>query len=159
MKRLNLVYPVLVAFILIFTSCQKDALEGLGAEGPEGLGGEQGESGVSWNRTATADEVVSGIHLIITYNEQSKSFTGTLENLNTNVAQQTRLEAHVYDAAGNSQEFGPTTPVDMQPGAKRTVTLATPGVGNFTTFKVHAEVGAASAGGEGGNEGPEGSGN
>ena len=131
---------MLIAMFSILMSCQKDDLE-------EGLGGEDGESGVRWNRNDTANEVINGINLILVYDEPSGAFKGTLENLNTKVASQVRVEVHVYNANGKSTEYGPTTPADMQPGKKRDVTLAAPNAGNFVTFAMHPEVG--SSGGEG----------
>ena len=107
-------FTMLLAVSLITTSCTKD--DGL-EEGPEGTeqgtgegaegnhtenGNEQGESGTRWAIDQTADEVINGIHAIISYNSTTDSFEGTFENLNSNVAQQTRLETHVFDANGNS---------------------------------------------------------
>ena len=137
----------------MFVSCQKNEL----GETEEGLGGEVGESGQLWNRGSTASEIVNGIKLILTYDAANESFKGTLENLNTKVAPQVRVEVHVYDAAGNSAEYGPTAPADMQAGEKRNVTLAAPGAGNFVTFAMHPEVGGSDSGeGTGGGEGSEG---
>lgn len=158
---------LLLLTLLLAIACSDNATgpevsggEGSGIEGPEGTGGEQGESGTMWNINDTADEIVNGVKLILNYNLVSQAFEGTLENMNTNVAQQVRVEVHVYDAAGNSQEFGPTTPGDMTPGEKRNVTLPIPGAGSIAKFQMHAEVGSSSSGGEGsGGEGSEGGGN
>lgn len=135
-----------LVLLLVFTSCSKDSLGG-GSEGPEGSGGEQGESGMVWGINQSADEVISGIHAIITFNATTNSFEGTFENLNSNVAQQTRLEVHIIDANGNTTEFGPTPGVDMQPGASRSVVLPLTAGTSFVEFTMHAEVGTAGSGG------------
>ena len=157
MKRLFWISPMLIALVLVTISCQKTNVS------PEGLGGEAGESGTMWDRAATANEIVNGVNLILYFDETSESFVGTLENMNTTISPQVKVEVHVYDAAGKSTEFGPTTPGDMQAGEVRNVTLPAPGSGNFVQFNMHAEVGSSTSGGEGGseggNEGPEGSGN
>ncbi len=138
-----------------FTSCSKadsagegteqDNLEGNG-EGSEGGGGEQGESGTRFSMNQTADEVISGIHAIISFDSATNSFVGTFENLNSNLAQQSRLEVHVFDASGNSTEFGPTPGVDMQPGETRNLSLPITGSG-YTELTMHPEVGTAGSGG------------
>ena len=125
-----------------------EGADGSNGEGSEGSGGEGGnESGMLWNATDTADEIVNGIHLILSYDQATESFVGTLENINTNTAPQVRVEVHVFDAAGNSTEFGPTTPADMVPGEIRDVSLPIAAGTTFTQFNMHPEVGTASAGG------------
>ena len=156
MKKIVLIFTMLLAVSLITTSCTKDDV-GEGGEGPEGTeqgngegnegGSEQGESGTRWAKDQTADEVISGIRAIISFNTATNSFEGTFENLNSNVAQQTRLETHVFDANGNSTEFGPTPGVDMQPGETRNVSLSVTSGTNFVEFTFHPEVGTSGSGG------------
>lgn len=148
MKRLNLITPAFLIFTLILvTSCEKDDTS---------LDGELGdESGIKWDADETAEEIMNGIKLILSYNATAESFEGTLENLNTSISPQVRVEVHVFDAAGKSKEYGPTTPADMDPGEVRNVSLPTTGAGAFVSFSMHPEVGS---GGEGSGEGPEGSG-
>lgn len=111
-------------------------------EGGEGSGGEGGnESGTLWNIADTADETVNGLRLIISYDSATQTFTGTLENLNSTTMPQTRFEVHVFDAAGNSTEYGPSTPVDMAPGETRNVSLQVTGAQNFVQFNMHPEFG------------------
>lgn len=142
MRRFIRFFSMFFLMTLVFTSCDKGNEMAEGPEGPEGSGGEGGnESGVLWNAADTADEIVNGIRLILTYDAASNSFVGTVENLNTTIAPQVRVEVHVFDAAGNSTEYGPTTPADMNPGETRNVTLPVPGAGSFVTFNMHPEVG------------------
>lgn len=148
MKKSVLIFTMLFACSLLITSCTKESM-GEGSEGPEGTesaeGGNEGgnESGMRWGINQTADEIVNGIHLILSYDTSTSSFVGTLENINTTIAPQVRVEVHVFDANGNSTEFGPTTPGDMTPGEIRNVTLAiTPGT-TFEEFNMHPEVGGS----------------
>ena len=116
-----------------------------GEEGEEGgEGGEEGnESGLLWNKEDTADEIVNGVHLILDFDTLTESFIGTIENINTILAPQVRVEVHVYQSETSTEEFGPTTPGDMDPGAMRDVTLPiTPGT-EFVKFNMHPEVGSS----------------
>ncbi|MCL3782678.1 hypothetical protein EMN47_20015 [Prolixibacteraceae bacterium JC049] len=150
MRQIKLLSMFVLIALTTLVACQKDDLEA-----GEGQGGELGESGKQWARSATASEIVNGVKLILTFDENSQTFTGTLENLNTKVAPQVRVEVHVYDAAGNSIEYGPTTPGDMQPSEKRNVSLPAPNAGSFIKFAMHPEI----AGGEGSGGGESGEGN
>lgn len=157
LKKNNVLILLLFLSVSVATtSCQKDSesengselAEGKGGEGNEsgGEGNEGGneggnESGVMWNRTDQANEIVNGIRLILSYDQTTQSFVGTLENLNTTIAPLVRVEVHVFDSAGNSIEYGPTTPGNMNPGEIRNVILPVPGAGNFVTFNMHPEVG------------------
>ena len=158
MKKIVLIFTMLFSMVLISISCTKDdvgtggegpegaefgSTSGEGPEGPEGAGGEAGnESGMRWNIDETADEIVNGIRLILSYNTSTSTFVGTVENVNTTIAPQVRVEVHVEDAATNSsQEFGPTTPGDLAPGQIRNVSLQIPSGTTFTQFTMHPEVG------------------
>jgi hypothetical protein len=163
MKQSIGIFALILALFFSITSCNKINENIFGGEsgteqgeGPENGGsGEAGnESGTLWNKNQTADEIVNGIRLILKYDPAKGAFVGTMENLNTTMAPQARVEAHIFDAAGNSTEYGPTTPTDLAPGQIVNVILPTPGAGNFVKFNMHPEVGAQSnAGGGEGNEG------
>jgi hypothetical protein len=155
MRKVVLLFTMVFVTSLVIFSCSSDDS---GMEGLEGTeqggenhgnenGSEQGESGTRWSSTATADETINGIRAIITFNTSTNAFEGTFENLNSNVAQQTRLEVHVFDTNGNSTEYGPTPGVDMQPNETRNLTLSIPVGTNFVEFTMHPEVGAAGSGG------------
>lgn len=136
---------ILVLGLFTTTACEKDN----DAAAPSTEGGNEGgnESGMLWNASDTADEIVNGLNLVLYYDPASQEFKGTLENLNTTVAPATRVEVHVFDVNNQSTEYGPTPSVDMQPGAKRNVTLSVQGVGAFVQFNMHPEVGSSSSGG------------
>lgn len=154
MKQLIGIIVLLSCVTVFTTSCNKEAIVGEGTEqgeanhnegGGEGNhdeGGEGGnESGTLWSIDQTADETINGIQLILSYDMATQTFIGTLENKNTTTMPQVRVEVHIFDAAGNSTEYGPTAPADMAPGETRNVTLPTPGAGTFVSFNMHPEVG------------------
>jgi hypothetical protein len=128
MKRLNLIYLMLLALILWGSSC-KDA-------------NITKSTFKMWDRSETASMIKSGMELILVFDETKQEFTGTVENQNATVAKRARVEVHTFDANGNAMfEYGPTTPVDMQPGEIRNLVLPAPTAGNFVTFSMHPEIG------------------
>lgn len=173
MKRIFWIFSMCLAVAVTTTSCTKEAglmgenINGLGGEGNEGPNGEGNEgpngeggneSGMLWSCTETADEIVNGVRLILSYDAAAELFVGTLENLNTVIAPQARVEIHVFDAAGKSVEYGPTTPADMAPGEKRNVTLSVAGISDCFEFNMHPEIGSGASGEGNGGEGNEGTG-
>ena len=72
------------------------------------------ESSTELTLNETYDNVRNGARLILAYDAQSNSFKGTVENTTDETLQQVRVEVHL----SNGTELGPTTPVDLQPGAK-----------------------------------------
>ncbi|MHC4692400.1 MAG: FxLYD domain-containing protein [Planctomycetota bacterium] len=114
------------------------------------------ESGTELDLNETYNEVRNGARLILTYDAQSNSFNGTVQNTTEKTLERVRVEVHL----SNGTELGPTIPADLGPGEKRYVTLMTTSK-NFDGWSAHAEVGNAEHGGseEGGGHGDhEGSG-
>lgn len=140
---------IIVVFITISCSSNRNEVGELAhnESGAEEIGNEQGESGKRWGINVTANEVINGVRAIIKFNVTTNAFEGTFENLNSNIAQQTRLEVHIFDANGNSTEFGPTLGVDMQPGETRSISLSITAGVNFVEFTMHPEIGVAGSGG------------
>lgn len=135
--------------------------EGAGEGGNE-AGGEQHDEGSEGSESGseggvntltlseTYDVVKNGARLILAYDEQSKSFIGTVENTTNNTLTRVRIEVHL----SNGTELGPTTPTDLAPGEKINVKLpATTQV--FDTWVTHAEVGSGESGSEGSESGAE----
>lgn len=86
------------------------------------------------------------------YDVASNSFIGTVENTTNATLDQVRVEVHL----SNGTELGPTTPVDLAPGAVMDITLPATAAA-FDGWTPHAEVGGnehstAGKGSEGGNE-------
>ena len=125
-----------------------DGGEGSGGEGSgsESAGeGSRGEEGSGANQLApddTFDMVRGGARLILSYDARSNSFKGTVSNTTSNVLPRVRIEVHL----SNGTELGPTTPVDMAPGAVLTVNLPSTQA-SFTGWVAHAEVGGGEGGG------------
>jgi hypothetical protein len=135
MKRHSLLIVAMVLIAGLFVAC---------FQGPE-------EDGTQYAIGETATITNNGVELIISFNSDSSKFIGTVENITTATIQQVRVESHL----SNGIELGPTTPADLLASAIRNIELDAVGQ-TFTTWSVHAEVGASSGGGEGGTEGPEG---
>jgi hypothetical protein len=111
--------------------------------------GEGEESGTEYALNQTYDQVRNGARLILAYDAQSKSFTGTVENTTSRTLDRVRVEVHL----SNGKEVGPTTPVILSPGEKQDVKLTVTST-EFTAWSAHAEVGNEEhAGGEHSGEG------
>ncbi|RMF66748.1 MAG: hypothetical protein D6743_05935 [Calditrichaeota bacterium] len=106
----------------------RDSGEHHGAEGEE--------SGAELDLDETYSTVRRGVHLVLAYDRQSNSFTGTIENTTDHTLSQVRVEVHL----SSGKELGPTTPVDLQPGEKLPVRLAAT-TKDFDRWSAHAEVG------------------
>ena len=125
-----------------------------GAEGGSESGGEGSEEG--GNALAldqTFDMVRAGARLIMSYDAHNNTFYGTVVNTTSATLTRVRIEIHL----SNGIELGPTTPVDLAPGAAMNVVLPA-SVQPFDGWTPHAEVGASEGGGSGEGSGEHGSG-
>ena len=104
------------------------------------------ESSTELTLNETYDNVRNGARLILAYDAQSNSFKGTVENTTDETLQQVRVEVHL----SNGTELGPTTPVDLQPGAKGEVELTATSK-DFDRWAAHPEVKGGEHGQGGGN--------
>jgi hypothetical protein len=95
------------------------------------------ESGTEYGLNATYDKVRNGARLILAYDTQSNSFTGTVENTTDKTLERVRVEVHL----SNGKELGPTTPADLAPGQRRNVKLEASSQG-FDGWSAHPEVGS-----------------
>lgn len=102
-------------------------------------GGE--ESGIELGLTETYDKVRKGVRLILSYDEMSNAFLGTVENTTNRTLERIRVEVHL----SNGVELGPTTPADLAPGKKRVVKL-TATKKDFERWTAHPEVGSSEHG-------------
>ncbi len=113
-------------------------------------GGEAGEeSGTALSLNETFDSVRNGVRLVMSYEADDNSFTGTLKNTTGETLQEVRVEVHL----SNGRELGPTTPVDLDPAMERKVRLVATSR-DFDAWTPHAEVGLGEHAGsdEGGGE-------
>ena len=127
-------------------------------EGGEGAGSESGEggeeSGNALTKDQTYDAVRKGARLVLRYDSTAGAFVGMVSNTTDSTLVQVRVEVHL----SNGTELGPTTPVDLAPGASVPVTLSAMGE-SFDGWTPHAEVGPSSgSGGEHGSGGESGEG-
>jgi hypothetical protein len=105
----------------------------------EGEGAEEGEeSGPQIGLDGTHDEVRKGVRLILSFDSESSSFVGTVENVSEKTVPKVRVEVHL----SNGTELGPTKPVDLAPGKKIEVKLSAVDQ-TFTWWKAHAEAGSS----------------
>ena len=105
----------------------------------EGEGAEEGEeSGPQIGLDGIHDEVRKGVRLILSFDSESSSFVGTVENVSEKTVPKVRVEVHL----SNGKELGPTKPVDLAPGKKIEIKLSAVGQ-TFTWWKAHAEAGSS----------------
>ncbi len=118
-------------------------------------GGEGEESGTEYGLGDKYDEGRAGARLMLSYDSDSNTFTGTVENTTGSKLSRVRVEVHL----SNGIELGPTTPVDLAAGESADVMLRGSSLA-FETWRAHPEVGRGDAmeSGEGsGEHGGEGS--
>ncbi len=100
--------------------------------------GEGEETGPRISKDGTHDEVRKGVRLILSFDNESSSFIGTVENVTEKTVSRVRVEVHL----SNGTELGPTEPIDLAPGKKVDVELSAKGQ-SFNWWKAHAEAGAS----------------
>ncbi len=104
----------------------------------EGEGGhdEEGEeSGVYISAGETWDVERNGAQLVLSFDAESNSFVGTVENKAPVRLCAIRVEVHL----DTGTELGPTDRVNLNPGATTSVTLSTEGEA-FESFTAHPEM-------------------
>ena len=137
------------------TASQGEHDRDIGEGGEEGHGGhdrdgrehhgEEGEeSGTELTLDESYDDVRNGARLVLTYDAQTNSFNGTVENTTEEKLERVRVEVHL----SNGKELGPTTPADLGPGEKRDVKLSATS-NDFDGWTAHPEVGGSEHGREG----------
>jgi len=110
--------------------------EGEGGEHAEG--GEGEETGPRIELDGIHDEVRKGSRLVLSFDRESSSFIGTVENLTEKTLTKVRIEVHL----SNGTELGPTEPINLAPGKKAEVKLLAEDQ-TFEWWKAHAEVGVS----------------
>ncbi len=99
--------------------------------------GNNEESGTTLTLNDTYDMVRNGARLVLSYDMQSNSFKGTVENTTSDTLKQVRIEVHL----SNGIELGPTTPIDLAPSEK--VDIKVPAINQtFDGWIAHAEIGS-----------------
>ena len=117
-------------------------------DGDDHHGAEGEESGTELALNQAYDNIRNGARLILAYDAESNSFSGTVENTTDKILEQVRVEVHL----SNGKELGPTTPEDLEPGKKRDIKLAATNK-DFDGWTAHPEVGRGEHGhGQGDSE-------
>jgi hypothetical protein len=128
---------VVVGLVLVFAGCKEDDSWSTWSAHPESCpcdggssceeeGEEEGEheeegeeSGTQYSKGDTLDEVFNGARLIMSYDDGTNLFTGTVENVTDDPLCYVRVEVHL----NNGIEVGPTDEIDLDPGATIDVEL------------------------------------
>jgi hypothetical protein len=108
------------------------------------------ESGSELALDESYDTIRNGARLFLTYDAQSNSFNGFVENTTENTLKQVRVEVHL----SNGVELGPTTPTDLNPGESIDVSLTATDK-DFDGWTAHPEVGESRGGELGHGEGDD----
>lgn len=96
------------------------------------------ESGTQLRLDETYDEVRKGVRLTLSYNSESSSFTGTVENTTQDVLPQVSAGVQL----SNGTVLGPTTPVDLAAGESQSIELDAAGE-TFDSWSGHSEMGSS----------------
>lgn len=136
-------FPTFTALMMVFwlSSCAgQSQADGEGGEGSGEHGGEAHdesgeEPGVYVARADTWDVVRNGARLVLSFDAESNSFVGTVENTTEQKLCAIRVEVHL----DSGTELGPTVRVDLPAGLATTVVLATEGEA-FDSFTAHPEM-------------------
>ncbi len=97
-------------------------------------GGE--ESAEQLTKQQSYDRQRAGARLILTYDADTNSFSGTVQNTTDVTLNRVRVEVHL----SNGVELGPTTPADLAPGQDLYVALGS-SPPPFETWSAHVKVG------------------
>lgn len=137
MKLLSI---VVVAVALAAVNCNGTPAGPSEVHGPEGQGGESGESGTRYGPSDTARETRSGVELVANYDSTRQVFTGTVRNTTTATVTQVRVEIHL----SNGVELGPTPRTNLAAAETTSIELDARGQ-SFTWFTVHVEIGSGAS--------------
>jgi hypothetical protein len=142
-----------IAFMLVLIAgiigCTRDDETSEPGENPVAADTSDEESAVQLTLTDTYDHVRNGAHLIMSHDEATNSFKGTVKNTTGAILPQVRVEVHL----SNGVELGPTPSIDLAPDETRPIVLQAMGP-PFDRWTAHPEVGPSTgSGGEGGAEG------
>ena len=137
-SRLHLVVVGMV-LILVMGSC----VSGESAEESN-----EEETSIQLTLEESYDQVRNGARLRLSYDTESNSFSGSVENTTKVVLKAVRVEVHLSDGT----ELGPTEPKDLKPGEQMEVRLSAPNR-DFDTWTAHPEVGESKGDEHGRDEG------
>ncbi len=129
--------PVLIvigSFVVLMSGCSSMNRPYIDFEGI----GFSGQFGRLNKRSDPVRHVQGGARLILTYDLQSRSITGHVENM----THQTLKRIRVTVRLSNGVKLGPTRAADLPPGATQEIKFAEID-GNFKGWTAHVEVGGS----------------
>ena len=94
------------------------------------------EGGIQYKLTETAEQTRGGVDLVMTYDQNTQKFNGTVTNTNDTAVDKVRIEIHL----SNGTELGPTPNTVLEPQESQMVTLDANGQ-RFDWWSVHVELG------------------
>ena len=94
------------------------------------------EGGTQYKLTEEASQTRSGVDLIMTYDQNTQKFNGTVTNTTSAAISDVRVEIHL----SNGQELGPTPNTVLKAKESQMVTLDAKGE-RFDWWSVHVEIG------------------
>lgn len=148
MKHILRTISLAVVLVIIISSCSNETksnkdnesvvMESERGEHTRDVGEktEGEEDGTQFGLNDVYDVVKNGAHLILSFDAESNSFIGTVENTTSEVLEKVRVEVHL----SNGIELGPTIPSNLKPGEKIIVKLPATEK-EFESWSAHAEVG------------------
>ena len=146
MKKSKWILNVLLGLSFVYLiACQEkkteeqkseEQTESTGENQRDYIKGENEESGKELALNEKYDRVLNGARLILTYDAESNSFLGTVENINEKKLEKVRVKVYL----SNGVELGPTTTVDIEGSKKMNIKLSTISKG-FDAWTAHLEIG------------------
>ena len=124
MKRSS-VRPLILALIILSFGC--DSTEG------------EEEDGTRYKVAETAMQARGGVDLVMSYDQNTQKFNGTVTNTNDAAVSDVRVEIHL----SNGTELGPTPRTGLATQESKPVTLDATGQ-SFDWWSVHVELGGDS---------------
>jgi hypothetical protein len=145
----RMVYRIFIASVVVLAFF---VMNGCSRTDNPSLSKGEEESATQLTLNETYDQVRYGARLTLTYDAQSNSFKGFVENITNATLKQVKVEVHL----SNGVELGPTRPTDIAPGKKIEVALVATSK-DFDAWTAHPEVGGGehshgANGGESDNE-------
>jgi hypothetical protein len=135
MKKKIIVISILISVILLIS------ISYIGFSLIESNIEDREESGQRLNPDETYDGVLNEVHLIISYDDETDSFKGQVDNPTEKKLYDVRVEVHMYRGS-TTRELGPTTPKNLDPGESMEIELSAEGW-NFDSWTAHAETGSS----------------
>jgi hypothetical protein len=130
----RMVYRIFIASVVVLAFF---VMNGCSRTDNPSLSKGEEESATQLTLNETYDQVRYGARLTLTYDAQSNSFKGFVENITNATLKQVKVEVHL----SNGVELGPTHPTDIASGKKIEVELVATSR-DFDGWTAHPEVGS-----------------